>query len=126
MNSFNHYSFGAVGYWFYTGAAGIQLDDASPGYKHFFLAPQFTNRLTYVKATLDSPYGKISSYWHVEGDQMIYDVTVPPNSSATLEPAVSAERRDGIREAHCRRPLRRHESAARGGHVSFLVSARVD
>jgi alpha-L-rhamnosidase len=85
MNSFNHYSFGAVGYWFYTGAAGIQPDDSSPGYKHFFLAPQFTSRLTHVKATLDSPYGKILSYWHVEGDRMIYDVTVPPNSSATLQ-----------------------------------------
>jgi alpha-L-rhamnosidase len=84
MNSFNHYSFGAVGYWFYTGAAGIQLDESSPGYKHFTLAPQFTNRLAYVKASLDSPYGKISSHWHIEGDQMVYDVTVPPNTSATL------------------------------------------
>ncbi len=37
MNSFNHYSFGAVGYWLYTGAGGILPDDASPGYKHFFL-----------------------------------------------------------------------------------------
>ncbi len=84
MNSFNHYSFGAVGYWLYTGAAGIQPDEASPGYKHFFLAPQFTDRVAYVKASYVSPYGKISSYWHAEGDQMVYDATVPPNSSATL------------------------------------------
>jgi alpha-L-rhamnosidase len=84
MNSFNHYSFGAVGFWFYTGAAGIQKDESSPGYKHFIFAPQFTSRLNYIKSSFDSPYGKISSYWHVEGDQMVYDVTVPPNSSATL------------------------------------------
>ncbi len=83
-NSFNHYSEGEVGYWFYSAAAGIQLDDASPGYKHFLFAPQFTNNLTHVKSSIDSAYGKISSYWHVEGDQMVYDVTVPPNSSATL------------------------------------------
>ena len=63
MNSFNHYSLGSVGAWLYSGAAGIQPDDASPGYKHFLLAPQFTTRLSYVKATLDSPYGAIASAW---------------------------------------------------------------
>jgi alpha-L-rhamnosidase len=85
MNSFNHYSLGSVGAWLYSGAAGIRPDDASPGYKHFFLAPQFTTRLSHVKATLDSPYGVIASSWRVEKDQILYDVTVPPNSTATLE-----------------------------------------
>jgi alpha-L-rhamnosidase len=85
MNSFNHYSLGSVGAWLYSGAAGIRPDDASPGYKHFFLAPQFTTRLSHVKATLDSPYGVIASGWRIEKNQVIYDVTIPPNSSATLE-----------------------------------------
>ena len=84
MNSFNHYSLGSIGVWLYSGAAGIQPDDASPGYKHFFLAPQFTTRLAHLKATFDSPYGTIASGWRVEKDQILYDVTVPPNSSATL------------------------------------------
>jgi alpha-L-rhamnosidase len=85
MNSFNHYSLGSIGAWLYSGAAGIQSDEASPGYKHFFLAPQFTTRLAHVKATFDSPYGVIASSWRVEKDQIVYDVTVPPNSSATVE-----------------------------------------
>jgi len=85
MNSFNHYSLGSVGAWLYSGAAGIQPDESNPGYKHFFLAPQFTARLAHVKATLDSPYGLIASDWRVEKDQVLYDVTIPPNSSATLE-----------------------------------------
>ena len=84
MNSFNHYSLGSVGAWLYAGAAGIQPDEDHPGYKRFWLRPQFTSRLEYVKATLDSPYGMISSHWHAEGDQMLYDVTIPPNSSAVL------------------------------------------
>jgi alpha-L-rhamnosidase len=84
MNSFNHYSLGSVGAWLYSGAAGIQPDDASPGYKHFFLATQFTSRLSYLKATFDSPYGVIASGWRIDKDQVIYDVTIPPNSSATL------------------------------------------
>jgi alpha-L-rhamnosidase len=84
MNSFNHYSLGSVGAWLYSGAAGIQPDESNPGYKHFFLEPQFTSRLTHVQATFDSPYGVIASGWRVEKDQLLYDVTIPPNSSAML------------------------------------------
>jgi alpha-L-rhamnosidase len=84
MNSFNHYSLGSVGTWLYSGAAGIQPSDTSPGYKEFFLIPQFTTRLSHVKATFDSPYGFIASGWRVDKDQVLYDVTIPPNSSATL------------------------------------------
>jgi alpha-L-rhamnosidase len=92
MNSFNHYSFGAVGQWMFSGAAGIGLDEDHPGYKHFFLAPQFTDRVSYVKASLDSPYGLIASYWHAEGDQMLYDVSVPPNTTAELVLPVPPDR----------------------------------
>ncbi|HEY1663942.1 MAG TPA: family 78 glycoside hydrolase catalytic domain [Verrucomicrobiae bacterium] len=84
MNSFNHYSLGSVGAWLYSGAAGIRPDDNAPGYKHFFLSPQFTTRLDHVAATFDSPYGIIASSWQIKNDQISYDVTIPPNSSATL------------------------------------------
>jgi alpha-L-rhamnosidase len=84
MNSFNHYSLGSVGAWLYSGAAGIQPDDSAPGYKHFFLAPQFTARLKYVRATLDTPYGVIASGWRNQDGQILYDLTIPPNTSATL------------------------------------------
>ena len=84
MNSFNHYSLGSVGAWLYSGAAGIVPDDAHPGYKHFTLAPQFTPRLNFVRATLATPYGTIVSHWHVDGDHIAYDVTVPPNTTADL------------------------------------------
>jgi alpha-L-rhamnosidase len=84
MNSFNHYSLGSVGDWLYSGAAGIELDETHPGYKHFRLRPQFTPRLTWVKASIESPYGRISSRWENRGGQIQYDVTVPPNTSAEL------------------------------------------
>jgi alpha-L-rhamnosidase len=97
MNSFNHYSLGSVGAWLYSGAAGIRPDDAHPGYKHFFLEPQFTARLSRVQATFNSPYGVINSFWHVEGGRLLYVVTVPPNSSAqlTLPFPPGAVRQDG-------------------------------
>ncbi len=101
MNSFNHYSLGSVGAWLYSGAAGIKVDESSPGYKHFFLAPQFTTRLTHVKATLDSPYGVIASSWRFEKDQILYNVTIPPNSSATLVfPVPPQEVRQSGRRLH--------------------------
>ncbi len=60
MNSFNHCCLGAVGAWLCSGAAGIQLDELHADYKHFRLQPQFTSRLSWVKASIDSPYGRIS------------------------------------------------------------------
>jgi alpha-L-rhamnosidase len=91
MNSFNHYSLGSVGAWLYSGAAGIRPDDSNPGYRHFFLQPQITSKLSHVKASFNSPYGVISSYWHVEGDRLLYDVIIPPNSSADLMLPVAPE-----------------------------------
>jgi alpha-L-rhamnosidase len=92
MNSFNHYSLGSVGKWLYAGAGGIAVDEEHPGFKHFHLKPQMSTKLASFKATFDSPYGMIGSYWRTEGDQLVYDVTVPPNSSADLTlPAPSGE-----------------------------------
>ena len=84
MNSFNHYSLGSVGKWLYAGAGGIGVDEEHPGFKHFHLRPQFSTKLASFKATFDSPYGPITSYWRTEGGQMVYDATVPPNASADL------------------------------------------
>ncbi len=92
MNSFNHYSLGSVGKWLYAGAGGIGLDEDHPGFKHILLNPQFSTQFTPYKATLNSPYGVITSAWHIENDQVTYNVTVPPNASATLTlPAQQSE-----------------------------------
>jgi alpha-L-rhamnosidase len=84
MNSFNHYALGSIGKWLYSGAGGIGIDEEHPGFKHFFLNPQCSTKFTSYKATFNSPYGLISSAWHVENDRVTYDVTVPPNTTATL------------------------------------------
>lgn len=84
MNSFNHYAYGAIGEWLYNYVAGIQIDPENPGYKHFFLAPHPGGGLTHAKAVYKSMYGEIKSDWKLEGNQMIYDVTIPPNTTATV------------------------------------------
>ena len=84
MNSFNHYAYGAIGEWMYTNIAGIKIDPANPGYKHFFLEPHPGGGLTYAKSEHLSMYGKISSSWKMEGQNTIYDFEIPPNTTATV------------------------------------------
>lgn len=81
----------SIGAWFIQGPGGIQIDPESPGFKHFFLRPALVGDLTFVKSHHDSPYGKIVSNWRKSAGQTTFEVTVPPNSTATLElPASNA------------------------------------
>ncbi len=86
MNSFNHYSFGAVAGWMYEYSLGIQRDPENPGFKHFVLkpTPDPTGLMTSAKGYYDSIYGRIKSEWKLEEDGWIYKTTIPPNSSADL------------------------------------------
>jgi len=84
MNSFNHYSFGAVGAWLYSDSLGIARDENSPGWKHFYLQPQpdFSGGMTFARGHFDSPYGRIESSWKLEGGGVVYNFTVPANTTA--------------------------------------------
>jgi alpha-L-rhamnosidase len=96
MNSFNHYSFGAVGQWMIAYSLGIQRDE--PGFKTFILqpTPDPTGEMKWAEGYYDSMYGRISSRWEVKEGKLLYEATVPANTSAKLFlPAKSA---DGVTE----------------------------
>ncbi len=84
MNSFNHYSFGAVAAWMYTRSLGIQRDMDSPGFKHFHLQPipDETGKITFAKGYMETMYGKIKSEWSKKDKTTRYKFTIPANSSA--------------------------------------------
>lgn len=84
MNSFNHYAYGAVGDWLYAVVAGIELDPAQPGYKHFFLQPRPGGTLTSARGVHRSPHGEIVSSWRKTATGLEWEVTVPPNTTATV------------------------------------------
>lgn len=86
MNSFNHYSFGAVGAWMYAYSLGIMRDEANPGFKHFILSPRIdpTGKMTFAEGYFDSLYGRIESAWTVIDGKIIYSLTVPANTTASL------------------------------------------
>jgi len=84
MNSFNHYSFGAVGQWMMAYSLGIQRDE--PGFRKFVLQPEPdpSGMMTHAKGYYDSMYGRIISGWRTESNIFIYEATVPANTTAKL------------------------------------------
>ena len=86
MNSFNHYSFGAVGSWMINYSAGIESKPCSPGMAHFILHPQLdpTGQITSVDGYVSALAGDIRSSWKTVNGIAEYRLTVPANTSATL------------------------------------------
>lgn len=84
MNSFNHYAYGAIGNWLYNEVAGIKTDESKPGYKRIIINPKIDRKLKFVKANLMSPHGLIRSEWKVEEDNILLDIEVPPNTTASI------------------------------------------
>ncbi|MCK7553738.1 glycoside hydrolase family 78 protein [Chitinophaga sedimenti] len=86
MNSFNHYSFGAVGAWMLGRSLGIARDEQSPGFKHFVLCPEPdpTKSITHAEGFYESMYGRIESSWKITGTTINYRVVIPANTSANL------------------------------------------
>ncbi len=82
MNSFNHYSHGAIGDWLYREAAGIK--ETSPAFRTFEVAPHPGGRLTQVSASEKTPYGTIEVAWTAEGGSFHLDVTVPVGTEACV------------------------------------------
>jgi alpha-L-rhamnosidase len=84
MNSFNHYAYGAIGQWMVERIAGLAPDPEHPGYKHFYIQPRPDGPLTSAEAELETPYGQAKSAWRQTGEHLTIEVTVPPNTTATL------------------------------------------
>jgi alpha-L-rhamnosidase len=84
MNSFNHYAYGAIGDWMYSTVAGIALDPAKPGYKHIIIRPQPGGGLTCARGELLTRHGRAACAWVLDGRQLKVNVTIPPNTAATV------------------------------------------
>jgi alpha-L-rhamnosidase len=82
MNSFNHYSYGAVGDWMYQQMAGLQI--GAPGYKHVIIKPEPHRKFTFTKATFETMYGQVLSSWEVKDATMQMHVKIPPNTTADV------------------------------------------
>ena len=100
MNSFNHYSFGAIQEWMYRYVAGIEVGKA--GFEHLILQPKpdtrthaempaGQERITWVKASYNSVKGFISSEWHFDGEVFKYEAETPTDTTLYLPLVTDSE-----------------------------------
>ncbi|TNJ45029.1 family 78 glycoside hydrolase catalytic domain [Tamlana fucoidanivorans] len=111
MNSLNHYAYGAVGEWMYERIAGIAPLEA--GYKTIRIAPEPRHPLTSASASLNTPYGKVSSSWEIKDGVFKLNTTIPPNSTAIVTLPGNA---DAVEESSQVKP-----SANSNGKSEFVV-----
>jgi len=81
--SLNHPMMGGYDNWFYTTLAGMQPDEAQPGFAHIYLRPRPPRGLAWVRAWHDTPHGRLASAWRHEGGEFVWEVTVPAGCRAT-------------------------------------------
>jgi alpha-L-rhamnosidase len=115
-SSFNHYAFGAVCDFLFSGVAGIRPVLESPGYKHFEIRPVVGGSLTEASATYESIYGTIRSSWSKGDGGITYNFTVPVNTTATVTLAAGKASLESVRVSF---PDAKYES----GRVSFVVGS---
>ncbi len=86
MNSFNHYSFGAVMEWMYRYMVGIRslgfafeqvLFTPKPDMRADSEIPAGQERITFARGSYRSKYGLIVSEWKNEGDKFVYNLETP-------------------------------------------------
>jgi alpha-L-rhamnosidase len=85
MNSGNHVMLlGDFLIWLYEDLAGIAPDPENPGFKHIIMKPAIIDDLDFVRASHESPYGTIKSEWVKTTGSLDWQITIPPNATATI------------------------------------------
>ncbi len=99
MNSFAHYSFGAVCEWMFNTLAGVRPRD--PGYGHMIIQPrpaapgsnEERQVIHWLNASYNSLRGRIVSNWRIDQDRFDLEVEIPANTTATVILPASDESR---------------------------------
>ena len=103
MNSFSHYSFGAVCEWMFRYLAGIDTDGR--GYRKLLLRPGPPHAgsnpeqkpIDWVKASYAGPTGRIEMNWRrLEAGRFEWETAIPVNTTATLY--LPSKGREGVTE----------------------------
>jgi alpha-L-rhamnosidase len=82
MNSFAHYSFGAVYQWMVENIGGIRSD--GPAYKRITIAPALDPKLSWARTSYRSARGEIATNWMRNDALLTLEVSIPANTTATI------------------------------------------
>ena len=83
-SSQNHCMLGHVEEWFYSGLGGINPDPSGPGFRKMVIAPQVVDDLDWVRTSYEPVSGPIQSSWRKSGGTISFELSIPPNTSATV------------------------------------------
>ncbi len=70
--------------WYYEDLAGIRQSEGSVGYKKMLMKSTFPEELNHVKASYECPYGPIRSEWKKDGNQLMWHIEIPANTTAQV------------------------------------------
>ena len=87
---------GNIAGWNMQALGGIRPDPTGPGFDKIIIKPNVVGDLHWVESGYDSVHGRIVSTWRRRGAQLVLDVTIPANTSATVY--VPAERAGLVKE----------------------------
>ncbi|AQQ10012.1 Bacterial alpha-L-rhamnosidase [Sedimentisphaera cyanobacteriorum] len=82
MNSFAHYSFGAVCQWIYETIGGIKT--GGNAFRKIIIQPKPGGNLDWAKTSYRSIRGEIKTEWKIEDGKFILDVVIPANTAADV------------------------------------------
>ena len=91
MNSFNHYSYGAVAEWMFSTMAGIKPSEQRVGFDGYFILapmPDAKKRITNVKAK----YRDVVSEWYYEEDNFVYHFIIPDGVALIEFPLMQSQK----------------------------------
>jgi len=109
-----HTCYTGVSSWMTMGVAGIRPDPEHPGYQSFLIRPVVGGDLTFAEGRTESLYGTIRSRWEKREGVLVLEVTIPPNSQATVylpttDAATITEGGNPLAEVDGVTPLRQEE-----------------
>lgn len=85
MNSGNHVMLlGDLLGWMYGDLAGIRQSPRSRAYKELDMRLSMPEELNHVRATHDTPYGRVGSEWWRTEEGITWEVDIPANTSARI------------------------------------------
>ncbi|MGB7325408.1 MAG: family 78 glycoside hydrolase catalytic domain [Rubripirellula sp.] len=82
--SLDHHAANHPTAWLLNDIAGVRDHQDEPGMQKLLLAPHIPKDLDHAAGTLQTSYGTVKSAWRKDGDTVVWNILVPPNSSAEV------------------------------------------